>query len=181
MVPARPVGTRSQDKSLAAVAAFIASRLSGVGAGKREKWLCDAGLAVGRNGMERAGTHAGSALRPWLVVDEAQLDLGLEKALVVFPGLGRTRPELVSSVRRTGAVRQLFVMRSRRDVICVLVFQRIDKDDLFTAIEATGEAFAWEELIEDDRMVEAEMWTALMRRAAEREGLAQRSLERGDI
>lgn len=111
------------------------------------------------------------ALRPWLIVEERQLDL--EKALVVFPGAGRARPELTRFLRDTGAVRQLFVMRSRRDVICVLVFERADKDALFATIETTGEAFAWEELIEDDRTVEAEMWMALMQRAAMREELIQ--------
>jgi hypothetical protein len=62
-------------------------------------------------------------------------------------------------------------MRSRRDVICVLVFERTDKDALFATIETMGEAFAWEELIEDDRTVEAEMWVGLMQRAARREEL----------
>lgn len=170
-MPRRPVGTRSQDKSLAAVAAFIASRLAGIGASERDAWLNESQLAVGRNGLERAGAHASTAVRPWLLVDEQLLNLELEKALVLFPGPGRARPALLRSLRATGAVRQLFVMRSRRDVICVLVFEKVDKDDLFAAIESIGESFAWEELIEDDRTVEAEMWAVLMSRAAQREDL----------
>jgi hypothetical protein len=166
-----PVGTRSQDKSLTAVAAFIASRLAGVGVGQRDRWLAEAHLVVRRNGLERARALVSPALRPWLIVEERQL--GLEKALVVFPGAGRARPELTKSLRETGAVRQLFVMRSRRDVISVLVFEPADKDALFATIEAMGEAFAWEELIEDDRTVEAEMWMALMQQAARREELVQ--------
>jgi hypothetical protein len=168
-----PVGTRSQDRSLAAVAAFLASRLAGVKADDRTRWLGEARLAIGRNGLERAATYVGTAWRPWLIVDEPALNLGLEKAVVVFPGSGRARPDLLETLRGTGAVRQFLVMRSRRDVIAVLVFPRVDKDALFTTIESTDEPFVWEELLEDDRVVEADMWRALMHKAARREALVQ--------
>jgi hypothetical protein len=168
-----PVGTRSQEKSLTAVAAFIASRLAGVGVERRASWLQEARLAVGRNGLERAAAHASAAVKPWLLVEESQLGLELEKALVLFPGHARARPELTRFLRQTGALRQLLVMRSRRDVLCVLVFHRDDRDALFESIESTGESFIWEELIEDDRTVESAMWRALMQRAAVREALVR--------
>jgi hypothetical protein len=166
-----PVGTHPQAKSLAAVAAFLASRLIGVKTGKRDEWLAGEQLVIGRNGLERAGTYARSSLRHWLIVDEPALGLGLEKAAIVFPGSGRARPELIEALRRTKAVRQLLVMRSRRDVIAILVFPGTDKEALFAEIESAGEPFVWEELLEDDRLVEAEMWLALMHRAAEQESL----------
>ncbi len=162
-----------QDRSLTAVAAFLASRLSGVCARNRTRWLAETRLAIGRNGLERAGTYAKAAWRPWLIVDELALNLGLEKAVVVFPGSGRARPNLLEALRQTRAVRQILVMRSRRDVIAVLVFPSVDKETLFMKIELAGEPFVWEELLEDDRIVEAEMWFALMRRAAEQEALLQ--------
>lgn len=173
IVARHPVGTRAQEKGLAATAAFLASRFIGVRAKQRERWLANEQLALGRNGIERAATRARGALRPWLIVDEPALGLGLEKAVVVFPGSGRARPALLDALRRTGAVRQLLVMRSRRDVIAVLVFASTEKQALFAEVESASEPFVWEDLFEEDREIEADMWLALTHRAAKQESLLQ--------
>lgn len=153
---------------MTALAAYVASRLAGVGSDRRERdaWFNALGLALRSNGVDRAAPRLGGAARPWLLVDEPALGIGLEKALVTFPGAGRRRPRLVEALARWGVARQIVVTRSRRDVVCVLLYREKEHDALFSAIEGLGEAFISEELLEEDRGLEASTWAALARRCA---------------
>jgi hypothetical protein len=67
--------------------------------------------------------------------------------------------------------RQLLVTRSRRDVICILTYWRTERDGLFSKLEALNEPFGWDDVIEEDRTVEARTWAVLAQNAAAREGL----------
>jgi hypothetical protein len=171
-----PVGTRPQAIASSAVAAHIASRLTGLGSDRAERdaWLGrELGLKLRSNGLERAALRARPALTAWVLVDERRVPLDVSTALVVFPGRGRVRPRLIAGLRSTGSVRQLIVTRSRRDVICVLLHRHGERDHLFDAVDALGEAFVWEDVVEEDRAVEADAWTALTIRFAEEEALTE--------
>ncbi len=169
-----PVGTRTQPQAASAVAAHIASRLAGLGSarGVRDAWLRDElQVRLRSNGLDRAAARVRDAITPWLLVDERSLSGDLDKALVVFPGVGRARPGLIAALRSTQALRHLIVTRSRRDVICVLLFERRERDRLFATLEGLEEAFVWEEVLDEDRRAEVDVWVGLTKRMAEREGL----------
>jgi hypothetical protein len=173
-----PVGTRPQPEAASAVAAHIASRLAGLGSarGVRDAWLRDElQVRLRSNGLDRAAARVRDAITPWLLVVERGVLEALDTAFVVFPGAGRARPGLIAALRSTQALRQLLVTRSRRDVICVLLFERQERDELFATIEELGESFVWDEILDEDRRVEVDVWVALTRRMAAREGLLERS------
>lgn len=165
-----------QPQAGSAAAAHIASRLAGIGSarGARDVWLRDElQVRLRSNGLDRAAARVREAITPWLLVDEPAVSEELEKALVVFPGAGLARPELLAALRSTEVLRQLIVTRSRRDVICVLLFERVDRDGLFAMLDGFGEAFVWEEILDEDRRPEADVWVGLTRRIAAREGLLE--------
>jgi hypothetical protein len=171
-----PVGTRSQGESRAAAAAHVASRLTGVGTdrSRRDAWLSQQlGVKLRSNGLDRAATHMGDAAWPWLLVDEAKLDLGLQTAFLFFPGSGRPRPRLIAQLKATGSVRQLMVLRSRRDVVCVLLFRQGEYERLFAAVETIGEDFVWEDILHEDRRIEADTWIGLTTQIARDESLLE--------
>jgi hypothetical protein len=168
------VGTRAQSLSAAAAAAHIASRLSGIGTSRQERdsWLKgNLGLKLRSNGLDRAAQQVRTGTMPWLLVDEPMLSLDLERALVVFPGSGSRRPKLIARLEGLGTARQILVTRSRRDVLCILVYRTFEREGLFAAAETLGEAFLWDEVLEEDRRLEGSMWTALAQRAAGEESL----------
>ena len=169
-----PVGTRPQPEATSAIAAHIASRLAGLGSarGARDTWLRDElGVRLRSNGLDRAAARVRGSTAPWLLVDERDISEDVDKALVVFPGSGRARPELIDALYATQALRQVIVSRSRRDVICMLLFARHERDELFATLEGLGEAFVWEEVLDEDRRTEVDAWMGLARRMAAREGL----------
>lgn len=159
---ARPsVGILPQQDSRAAVAAHVASRLAGVGTDRagRDAWLGERlGLKLRSNGLDRASGRARSATLPWLLVEVSELDLDLQTALLVFPGRGRRRPRLLNALKATGSVRQLMVLDGRRDVICVLLFRRTERIRLRVAVQAIGEEFRWQDVLDEDRRIEANTW-----------------------
>lgn len=173
MMARTPVGTRTQERSTTALAAHIATRLARVGTDRatRDAWLAALGTRVRSNGLDRAAARAGGAIREWVLVDEAALPIETARVVVVFPGTGRRRPRLLHALRTAGFVRQLIVTRSRRDVIAVLLFLSAERDAVFQAIEKLEQPFLWEDVLEEDREVEADAWRGLVRRAAPLERL----------
>lgn len=125
------------------------------------------------NGVERAARRVRAAAAPWVLIDESALDLDLDKAFVLFPGKGRRRPALIGALRQLGAARQIVVTRSRRDIVCVLLFRRDRRDAVFAALEALDDPFAWDDVIDEDRAIERETWYELSRQFARDEGLAE--------
>jgi hypothetical protein len=171
-----PVGTKAQDSSDTALAAHLASRLCGVQSDRtaRDAWLKDRlDLKLRSNGLARAAPRARASTTAWTLIDESTLPLTLEKAMVIFPGDGRRRPVLAEALASVGAVRQLVETRSRRDIICVLLYLPNDRDEFFGVLEALGERFLWEEIIEEDRALEADAWLDLARRLARAELLGE--------
>jgi hypothetical protein len=175
-MPRLSVGTVAQPESEAALAAHIASRLVGglFDRAARDTWLkSELGVKLRSNGVERAAGRARAAVSPTVLVDESRVPLANEKAFVHFPGPGRRRPRLVAALDRLGVVRQLLVMRSRRDVFCVLVYRVDERERVFQALEALNEPFAWDEVLDEDRRIERRTWAALSRRVAATENLLE--------
>jgi hypothetical protein len=140
----------------------------------RNRWISGTlGLSMRSNGLERAAARYTERLRPWLLADVEAGELGAECSLVVFPGSGRARPLLLRGLRRTGAVRQLMVTRSRRDVICVLLHPVTERARLFEEIDRLGEPMVWEEVLEEDRQIEESAWRTLARQLGTAEGFAE--------
>jgi hypothetical protein len=169
-----PVGTLPQQDSRAAVAAHVASRLAGIGTdrARRDAWLGKRlGLKLRSNGVDRAAGRAREATLPWLLVDESKLELDLQRAFLTFPGNGRRRPRLIARLKATDSVRQLMVLDRRRDVICVLLFRRSERDRVVDEVRALKEAFQWSDVVDESRELEASAWAALTVQMAQDEAL----------
>jgi len=175
-MPRTSVGTVAQPVSRTALAAHVASRLAGrlSDRERRDEWLKDqVGLKLRSNGVERAASRAQVGVSPFVLVDEPRLPLPLEKAYVHFPGAGERRPALIATLRALGVVRQLLVTRSRRDVVCILVYAKPERDAIFAALEAVNQPFIWDEILEEDRELERDAWVALSQRFAALENLLE--------
>ena len=173
-MPRRSVGRVAQPISDSALAAHVASRLVGglSQRSERDAWLKNhVGVKLRSNGVERAAERAREAVSPSVLVDEARLPLALEKAYVHFPGTGRRRPRLAAALGGLGVVRQLLVTRSRRDIVCVLIYLRHERDTVFAWLEGLGEPFVWDDILEEAREIERETWVTLLQRLAAAEGL----------
>lgn len=169
------VGNLPQGASHSALAAHVASTLARVGTGRaaRDRWLEEQlGLTIRSNGLERAASLCGDHLRPWLLVAKEATGTSVETTLVVFPGQGQGRPGLLAKLYGTGAVRQLLVTRSRRDVLCVLLHPAADRQRLFEQLDSLGEPMAWEEILEEDREIESIAWQTLAKQLGVAEGFA---------
>jgi len=169
-----PVGLRPQADSRTAVAANVASRLAGTGSSRtaRDTWLQrDLGVKLRSNGLDRAAQRSRRAIRSWLLVDEPRLAIDLEKAVLIFPGSGARRPTLENFLRTSGVARQLVITRSRRDVICIVVYAVGERDQIFHEIEELDEPFTWDDILNEDRGLERRLWIELARRLARQERL----------
>lgn len=172
------VGNLPQQQSRTALAAHVAATLASVGTQRerRDRWISNTlGLSLGSNGLERAAARCADELQPWLLAEVAAAELEAECSLVIFPGNGRARPKLLRGLRKTGAVRQLIVTRSRRDVVCVLLYALSERQRVFEEIDRLGEPMVWEEILEEDRQVEAIAWQTLAKRLGAAEGFAKAS------
>jgi hypothetical protein len=107
----------------------------------------------------------------WLLVDEGRLELGLERALVTFTGPVQELPALESRLGSLGVVTRIAITRSRRDVVCEILYRRQERDEVYAALEGTGLPMIWDELISLDRGIERTAWLGLARRLASEEGL----------
>jgi hypothetical protein len=108
---------------------------------------------------------------PWLLVDESKLELDLQRAFLTFPGNGRRRPRLISRLKATDSVRQLMVLEQRRDVICVLLFRRSERERVIREMRALKEDFHWSDVLDENRQIEASTWAALTVQMAQDEAL----------
>lgn len=176
-IPRNPVGNRAQHLTPTAAGAYLAERLAGLSSNRatRDEWLAnDLGVRVRSNGVDRARGRLQGATRPWLLINEGALPMTLDRALVIFPGRGARRPALMRALRQLGRVRQMTTTRSRRDVFCVLVYRADQRDQVFRAIEELGEPFIWDEILDEDRAAEAELWAVLTREFAQEDALLSR-------
>ena len=171
-----PVGNRPQHLTPTAAGAYLAERLAGLSSSRaaRDQWFAnDLGVRVRSNGVDRARGQVQGATRPWLLINEGALPLPmrLDRVLVMFPGRGARRPTLIRRLRQLGTVRQLTTTRSRRDIFCVLVYRADHRDRVFRSVEDLGEPFIWDEILDEDRTVEAELWATLTREFAQDDAL----------
>jgi hypothetical protein len=119
------------------------------------------GVKLRSNGLDRAAARARRATSPWLLVDESKLGLDLRRAFLVFPGVGRRRPRLVARLKATQAVRQLMVVGEKRDIVCVLLFRRTERDRVLAEVKKVGAVFDWHDVEDEDRGLEANAWVSL--------------------
>jgi hypothetical protein len=192
----KPIGTVRFADSTASVFAFIAARLNGHSDASADEFFEGLGLKITATGARRAATRfleasphkkkrgpaSGSgllrpgrpAIRSWLLVDEARL--GLEKALVRFPGGGQSRSGLRRALERLPAVRQVFELEHDRELVAVVIFRNADERATLQAqlAELTTDARIWDGIVHEARLPACRMWSHLAQRAAEAEGL-QRS------
>ena len=169
-----PVGNRPQHLTRTAVGAYLAERLAGLSSSRvaRDEWFAnDLGVMVRSNGVDRARGQLQGATRPWLLINEGALPMKLDRVLVIFPGKGARRPTLIRRLRQLGTVRQLTTTRSRRDIFCVVVYRADHKDRVFRSIEELSEPFIWDEILDEDRAVEADLWATLTREFAQDDAL----------
>jgi len=189
---ARPsVGTVPQATSQTGLFAYIAARLHGSPPRDHSRFFRDElGVAVGRNGAEaaakphrfesphqkRRGSPAGpitrrdSALRDWLLIDEQQL--GLETALIRFPGDGRKQTQLIGMLDHLPGVRQVVETAPRREIVIVAVFSGARaRQELRARLEEVAEQMIWDEILKETHVPSLVTWAALSREAAVRESL----------
>lgn len=107
----------------------------------------------------------------WLLVDEERLGLGLERALVTFLAPIRDLPALEVRLRALGVVGRLAVTRSRRDVVCEVLYRREERDAIYEALQGVGVPMVWDEIVSLDRGIERDAWLGLARRLADEESL----------
>ncbi len=193
-MPRKPTGVVPFAQSSTGIFAFIAARLGGHSDASTDEFLRGLGLKITARGSRRAATpylevsphkkkrgpRAGSAvaaprrtaIRGWLLVDEDKL--GLEKALVRFPGNGRARPELRRALERLPAVRQVLELEHDRELVAVVVFADAEGRARVQAqlAELTTDARIWDGILRETQLPARQMWSDLARRAAQAEDLA---------
>jgi hypothetical protein len=186
-----PVGTVRQSSSRTALFAYITARLHGSPPRDHDEFFRqEIGVAIGRDGAERAarphrfesprkktrGTPAGpvtrvdGALRDWLLVDEQRL--GLETALIRFPGDGRKQTELLDILKALPGIRQVVETAPRREIVVIAVFRDAQaRRDLRAQLEEVAGRILWEEILEETHTPALATWAALARGAAVTEQL----------
>lgn len=110
-------------------------------------------------------------MRTWKLVDESEIGLDVEKVIAILPGVGTRRDDILDVLEQSGFARQILLGRSRRDIVCVLQFCREDKEDAFGLLESLDVPFSWDEVIAEDRAIEAENWISIAQSFSGREHL----------
>jgi plasmid stabilization system protein ParE len=117
----------------------------------------------------RSGQRA--TFREWLLIDE--LALGLEVALVRFPGTGSRQHELLEGLERTPGVRHIIDRAHARDVYAVVLFQGArGRRELRARLEELAEAFFWDDVLWESQLPAIASWLSLAKESATRDGLA---------
>jgi hypothetical protein len=187
-MPSHPVGTTVQPRSRTALYAAIAATLEDVPKRRFDEYFASLGLAIGRDGAEKAASpHRAvsqwklrrgrpgavkpkktSALRPWLLVDERALLF--ERALILFDGKGRARSELVRALSSTPGIRQIIETGRRRDVVAVALFQGlVEREQLRARLEELDEPFFWEDIVFETHEPAIQTWKTIAQSAAAEE------------
>jgi hypothetical protein len=185
-----PLGTIRQGVAKTALYAYFAARLRGVPTRDLGKYLTDLGLAVGPDGVLRAGSQA-RMRRPGetprgpkrkdagprspatsrrvfvdsLLIDALRLDVELAVALV--PGTGASRRELVEALEHVPGVRQVIETAHRRDIHLVLMFEGPrHRKDLRARLNELVPELIWDDVLYESRAGESAAWEELARRTA---------------
>jgi hypothetical protein len=196
----KPTGAVPFAQSSTGLFAFIAARLAGHSDLSAGPFLRGLGLKITAAGSRRAATpylevsphkkkrgpaRAAAvavprrpAIREWLLVDESKL--GLEKALVRFPGNGLARPELRRALERLAAVRQVLELEYDRELVAIVVFADAEARAALQAqlAELTTDARIWDGIIHETHLPARRLWSELARRAAAGEDLLEPTRER---
>jgi hypothetical protein len=189
-----PVGTVPQRQSRTALFAYVAGRLAGISLAEQPGFFeAQLGVKIGRDGAEGAAARRrhpqpgkrkrgpiasapqspvqaeDAALFDWLLVEEHKL--GLDTALIRFPGVGKRQGELLGALSKVRGVRQILELSRERDIIAVVVFDgRDDRMRLRTELEEFAVAMVWEDIESETHRPAITAWKHLAQRAARIEG-----------
>jgi hypothetical protein len=99
--------------------------------------------------------------------------LGVERALVRFPGKGRRQGALIAALKTCPGVRQVIELSAAGDVLAILLFRGPgDRKAVRSALEEMDRPMYWDDVVLEDHEPAISTWQRLLRRAAEDEGLA---------
>jgi hypothetical protein len=176
--------------------AYFAARLTGIPTHGFDAVFNSWGLAVRQDGAVRAASEAKhrstakqrpgrkgassraptttattiSAFREWLLIDE--LKLGLEVAIVTFPGDGAQQVELLNALRQTAGVRHIIETQRDRSIMAIVVFADAEhRRHLRAQFEELAERLYWDDVLYETQEPSILMWRDLAHRAATVEGL----------
>lgn len=188
-----PVGSVPYTDSRAALFAFIAARLSGHPDRAHDQYFRQLGLRISGRGARRAAEgylvqspHKNApgptsvtpqrrrrrrrALRPWLLVNEHAL--GLETALVRFPGSGQRQDHLRRALERLPGVRHVIELQRDRELLAVVVFSGVaERLALQAQLEEIAEVRIWDDISYETLEPSVRTWIDRAKRAAGEEGL----------
>ena len=187
-----PVGNKPQPDTQAALFAYLAARLADVPVARFNDFFGRLGIKVRRDGAMRAmkarrfnpptksiagrkpstpSAPTSPALRDWLLVDEAALEV--ETALLRFPGSGRRQSALIDGLTCLPGVRQVIETAHLRDVFAVVIFLGpTHRRDLRAQVEELAPEVVWDDVLFETHEPTVRSWQELARRTAAREGLA---------
>lgn len=182
-----PDGTGRKTESRTAVFAYIAARLADVREVDENAFYERLGLNLSRTTANKAGRAAShrrssgfpapetgtapSAIRKWLIVEEADLDL--EVALVRFPSASSRHEHLVPTLVEIDGIRQVIEVEGTFEVFAVVLCDGpISRKRLQAVLrERTGLDPAWLTVEHETWRPALRTWAGLARRQAARDGL----------
>lgn len=187
-----PVGTQPQPLTRTALYAYFAAQLAGIPIRSFNDLFDRWGLAIRQDGATRAAslrkqqspTKVAPGRRParrqtprldpvfreWLLIDEPRL--GLELALLTFPGDGRRQTDLLEALRQTAGVRQIIETARKRDVVAIVLFAGPrERRDLRARLEEISHQIIWDDVISETHEPAPHTWRALALTAAAEEDL----------
>jgi hypothetical protein len=124
----------------------------------------------GRQSESMATAPSDELIREWWLVDEARL--GLEKAVVRFPGEGNARVELRRRLERIAAVRQIVELEHDRELVAVVVFSGAEERVALQAqLSEIAEVRIWDDILYETHLPALSLWRERAYRAAAEEGL----------
>jgi hypothetical protein len=172
-MPRPPDGKVPKAGSRTALFAHIAARLA-LTQRKRDSSFFKTTLQV--DVSEKAGrdaaTAAGSALRKWLLVREADLDLDV--SLLRFTPGERSSEEIVATLEGVSGVRQIIQLATSGEVLAVVVFDGAKaRRDLRAVLQERLQVRPrWDEVESETFGPAQRTWQDLARKVASEEGLA---------
>jgi hypothetical protein len=130
-----------------------------------------------RPGRKAAGGHAVASSQSGTVRDSLavnEIALGLELALVRFPGSGSRQSQLLANLKQAEGVRQIFETAHSRDVHAVVVFKGPRKRlELRARLEEFAHELFWDDVLFETSEPASATWQALTRDEARDEGLLE--------
>jgi hypothetical protein len=188
-----PLGTKPQSQTRTALFAYVAAQLAGIPIRAFDETFRAWGLAVRQDGASGAASLVkeqplakrrrgrqpsrrtavlDAAVRDWLLIDE--LRLGIELAILRFPGDGTPQADLIRRLRATPGVRQLLETAHKRDVVAIVLFSGArGRQEVRAQVDEIAERVIWDDVLSETWDPAARTWRALALAAAAEEELLE--------